>query len=426
MTEIFLARQPIFNRELQVCGYELLYRRGHSERAEFVDGDAATSTVILNTFMEIGLETVTGGHPAYLNLTRRFFVDHHVPFPKESVVLEVLEDIEPDDELIAALSRLSREGYRIALDDYVLDGHRRHRLLPYIHMVKVDVMGMSAQQIVRHARALQRSRVPALLAEKVETQEVMDQCRAAGFEYFQGFFLSRPATLSRRSVASNRMPLLRLIAALQRPELDVRELEQIVGQDLSLAYKLLRYLASPLFPARDIDSIRSAILYLGRRQLADWAVLLAMTSYGDQPPERIVTLLVRARVSEQLVQHKQGGSDPGAAFTLGLFSGLDAVLDAPLSAICDELPLSEESRCALLEHTGPYGRILAAVLAQEQGEWDRLAATGVSASLVNRLYLEALRWAETQWGWLARAAADAEAQASAPFRSSSRFPRRSR
>ncbi|MCG5540621.1 MULTISPECIES: EAL and HDOD domain-containing protein [unclassified Halorhodospira] len=401
MSEVFLARQPVFDRELRVCGYELLYRGGREDSARFVDGDAATATVILNAFMEIGLRAVTGGQPAYLNLTRRFLLQQPVPFPQHEVVLEVLEDIEPDAELRGALCRLSRQGYRIALDDYLLDGSGRERLLPCVDMVKVDVLGMAPQEIVRHARTLQRQGVPALLAEKIESQEVMELCRAAGFDYFQGFFLSRPSTLSRRSVPHNRLPLLRLIASLQRPELDVREIERIIGQDVSLSYKILRYLASPLFPTRDIDSIRAAVLYLGRRQLANWAVLLAMTSYGDQPSERIVALLVRARTCEQLVRHRHGGSDPGAAFTVGLFSGLDAVLDAPLSVICAELPLSTEVRQALLELEGPYGGILAAVLAQERGDWERLAGSGIEPLQVNHHYLEALRWADAQWAWLA-------------------------
>ncbi|ABM63075.1 EAL and HDOD domain-containing protein [Halorhodospira halophila] len=401
MSEIFLARQPVFDRELRVCGYELLYRAGREESARFADGDAATATVILSAFMEIGLRSITGGQPAYLNLTRRFLLQQPVPFPQHEVVIEVLEDVAPDQELRAALCRLSRQGYRIALDDYLLDDSGRERLLPCVDMVKVDVLGMAPQEIVRHARTLQRQGVPSLLAEKIESREVMDLCRAAGFDYFQGFFLSRPTTLSRRSVPHNRLPLLRLIASLQRPELDVREIEQIIGQDVSLSYKILRYLASPLFPTRDIDSIRAAVLYLGRRQLANWAVLLAMTSCNDQPSERIVALLVRARTCEQLVRHRYGGSDPGAAFTIGLFSGLDAVLDAPLSVICAELPLSFEVRQALLELEGPYGRILAAVLAQERGDWERLAATGVDPMQVNHHYLESLKWADAQWAWLA-------------------------
>lgn len=407
MTDVFLARQPVVDREQSVCGYELLYRRRDSDTAEFTDGDAATSTVIVNTFMELGLSRVTGGHPAYINLTRRFLVNDPVPFPKDQVVLEVLEDIEPDKELIKALRQLSREGYRIALDDFMLDTDQRHRLLPYADIIKVDISGMAPREIVRHARMLRRAHVPALLAEKIETREIMDLCRSAGFDYFQGFFLSRPTTLSRRTVDTQRLPLLKLIATLHQPELEVGELERIMGQDLSLSYKLLRYLASPLFPVRNIDSIRAAILYLGRRQLANWAVLLAMTTYGNQPSERIVALLIRARVCERLTQHRYGGDDSGAAFTIGLFSGLDAVLDAPMRIICEELPLSAEAEQALLEHDGPYGRVLAAAMAQEQAAWDRLSELDIPPEVVNRFYLEAVRCADEQWLWLRRSSGEA-------------------
>ncbi|MBK1727434.1 EAL and HDOD domain-containing protein [Halorhodospira neutriphila] len=424
--EICLARQPIFDRRLQVRGYELLYRRNpDSTSAQVLDGDAATSAVILNAFAEIGLQPLTGGQPAYLNLTRPFFTEYSLPFPKDAVVLEVLEDIEPDRPFREALRRLAGQGYRIALDDFILESGIQDRLLPFVDTVKVDLTRLSAQEVTRHAQTLRRHGVRHLLAEKVETQEEMQRCQAAGFDLFQGFFLSRPSTYSRRSIPAHRLPLFRLIAALQRPEIDIAELERLISQDVALSYKLMRYLASPLFPSRNVDSIRSAILYLGSRELARWATLLAMSSSQDQPPERIISLLVRARLCEQLAQ--EGGLEGMTAFTIGLFSGLDGVLDAPLAVICEELPLSAEARQALLEHRGPYGGLLACALAQEHGEWERIGELGWSQQALTERYLEAIRWADELWAWLRRAAAEREeAHAPGKGRSSRRLPRRSR
>lgn len=408
MSEVYVARQPIFDRDLQVCGYELLYRGGAVNTAQFPDGDTATANVMVNTLMEMGLNRMTSGQPAYINLTRNFLVHESIPLPPSQIVLEVLEDIEPDQELIGALRRLSQQGYRIALDDYMIDGQARHRLLPFVDIVKVDISNMRPQEIVRNARALQRARTPKILAEKIETQPYMDLCCRAGFDYFQGFFLSRPKTFSQKTIAPNRLPLLNLVAALHQPELEVRELEQIIGQDLSLTYKLLRYLASPLFPTRELESIRGAILYLGHRQLTNWAILLAMTLQGDQPAERLVSLIVRARVCEMLTRNRYGGNDASKAFTVGLFSGLDAVLDAPIKQICNELTLSDELRQALTEHIGPYGRVIAAARAQEIGDWDALNQLEIPLRQINSFYIEALSWADQQWAWLNRSAAKVE------------------
>lgn len=410
--EVHVARQPIYDRQLQVYGYELLYRRSAgATTADVIDDDAATATVLMNTFTEIGLKTLTAGRPAFINLSRRFLGEQDLALPKEGVVLELLENIEPDAEMIDAVRRLSRAGYRIALDDFVLGSDQRDRLLPYVDIVKVDVFDMPPQQIVHHARILRRHRVACLLAEKIETQEIMKLCRSSGFDYFQGFFLSRPSTMSKRTVSSGRLPLLRLIAAMQDPEIQIHQLEQLVNQDPSLSYKLLRYLASPIFPARGIDSIRSAILYLGQRGLANWATLMALSASHDQPSERIVALLMRAQLCQQLAADRRHvgpaarlAHDPSTAFTVGLFSGLDAVLDAPLAVICDELPLTPATREALLERRGPYGAVLACALAQEQGHWEAIAELGFVASRVADHYVAALRWADAHWAWLARIA----------------------
>lgn len=176
--DIFLARQPIFSRTLRVHGYELLFRRSDVTTADITDGDAATSSVILNAFAEIGLDRITGNRPAFLNLTRRFLLEEPIPFPPRRVVLEVLEDIEPDAELREALRRFSQRGYRIALDDFVFEkGHKR--LLPLVDIVKVDVRGMWPQEVVAHAHELRARGIHKLLAEKVETQEMMELCNWA-------------------------------------------------------------------------------------------------------------------------------------------------------------------------------------------------------------------------------------------------------
>ncbi len=391
--DIFLARQPIFSRTLRVHGYELLFRRDNATTAGVTDGDAATSSVILNAFAEIGLDRITGDRPAFLNLTRRFLIEEPIPFPPRRVVLEVLEDIVPDSELKEALRRLAQRGYRIALDDFVFE-HGPKELLPLVDIVKVDIEGMKPQAIVEHARELRDRGVPKLLAEKVETREIMELCRSAGFDYFQGFFLCRPSTLRRRTIPSNRLALLQLIATLHRPDLEPREVEEIIGRDLSLSYKLLRYLSSPIFPTRRrVDSILTAVIYLGKRELTNWATLLAMSGAHDQPQALMVNVLIRARMCESLTIRNHLG-DPITAFMTGMFSAVDAILDAPLHEIVGQLPLSREIVEALLHRRGRYGVILRCALAQEEGDWQTLEALDFPRAEVTAVYLEAIQWAD--------------------------------
>ncbi len=404
LNEVRIARQPIYDRNLDVCGYELLYRQGDADRAVFTDGDAATASVMEHALFSFNLPELTGNHPAYINLTRSYVVEERIPFSPEQVVLELLEHIEPDKELLLALKRLTKKGYRLALDDYILQEDERHWLIPYMSMIKVDVLNMTFQEVVRHAKWLKRHSGPELLAEKVETRHMLELCQKAGFTYFQGFFLSRPATLKGQSLNSDQRRILELLPELYRPELDVGRVERLISHDLSLSYKLLRYLRSPVFAIRDIDSIRAAVLYLGQRQLAHWALLLALASAEGQPAEQIRLLLVRAYVCEQLTRHHYGGSDPGAAFTIGLFSGLDAVLDLPIEEVCSHLPLTEEPRQALIHRSGPYGQVLRAAISQEQADWSTLSEIPIPARQLNHFYLEAVRKADQHHAYLVESA----------------------
>lgn len=391
MHDVFIARQPIFDRELKVYAYELLFRRADVRDANVIDGDQATSQVILNAFTVIGLDELVGPHPAFINMTRGFLLqDRRVPFPVDRVVLEVLETIEPDAEVVAALQDLSRQGYRLSLDDFIF----HETLLPLVKLadiIKVDVMVLTPEQIRRHVEQLRPYKVQ-LLAEKVETREQYELCHELGFDYFQGYFLERPNVVRGTSIPTNRLPILNLLGALHRPDVEVEELEQIISQDVSLSYKLLRYLNSPLFALRRrIESIRQALVFIGANELRTWATLLALASASDKPQELMSTLMVRGKMCE-LLARKLKLKAPGNYFTIGLFSGLDSLLDAPLETILASLPLSDEVVAALLRHEGEGGRLLECVLSYEHGEWDRIAQTKLPAQLVIDSYLEALHW----------------------------------
>ncbi len=393
MQDIYIARQPIFDRALSVYGYELLCRPAGRAPAASHNGDAATSEVILNTFTVFGLDELVGGRLAFINLTRAFLVDRHpVPFPPERVVLEVLEDTEPDAELLDALDRLRRAGYRIALDDFVYQP-RLEPLVRAAHLVKVEVPRIPPAELAAQARLLRRLGVD-LLAEKVETQGVFEQCRDAGFQYFQGFFFERPSLVRGSTLATPRLQALNVLARLQAPEQDTDALVELISNDLGLSYKLLRYLNSPLFRApRPVDSIRRAVVYLGERELRTWASLMALASVPGKPQELATSFMVRARLCQSLGR-EAGLTDPDRCFTAGLFSGLDALLDAPMDELLAKLPLAEGVREALLHRQGEVGRLLEAVIELQRGEPAGLARLGFPAEQVNALHADAIRWAE--------------------------------
>lgn len=404
MNQVFIGRQPIFRRTLDVFAYELLYRTTASEQAplEF-DDDQATAQVLINAFVDIGLERIVGPHKAFVNLPRNF-VTGNLPLliSEAGTVLEILEDCVVDEQLLDSIRNLSSRGFEIALDDFVY----KPELEPIIGLadiVKIDLMAYADRDRLADDVAKIKCHNVMLLAEKVETQEDFDFAVNLGCEYFQGFFLSKPNIISKRCLQPNRIALLHLLAKLEKEGANNDELEKIISHDVALSYKLLRYLNSAFFslPNR-VDSIHRALVYLGNRNIKNWILLMLMTSIDDKPNELFKTALVRARMCEKLIDgHEQKLHEKDQYFMVGLLSTLDAILDMTLDEVLKELPVSTEIRSALIDKSGPMGTTLKCVIAYEKGRWDDVSASPWPDPAIANAYLEAIEWADNALNQLA-------------------------
>jgi EAL and modified HD-GYP domain-containing signal transduction protein len=392
MNEIFIGRQPIYDRKLNVYAYELLFRAAPDNSARFSDGDQATSTVIVNAFLEIGLDNIVDQRLAFINLTRAFFVDHNnVCLPKERVVLELLEHIEPDAEVINGIRRLSAQGYAIALDDFVYHDALQP-LVQLADIVKVDIMALGQDQIRRQVEKLRRHPLK-LLAEKVETRDEFDFCLDLGFDYFQGYFFAQPQVIRGQRLPNNRLAILHLLSRLQDPDVKPAELEELIVQDVTFSYRILRYVNSAAFSlTRRIESVHQAVVILGLQAVRTWTSLLAMSQVDNKPTELVVTAMVRGKMAEALAEALKA-PHPESFFTVGLFSALDALMDNTMEEILTQLPLAEHISSALLHHQGIHGEVLESVLAYERGDWDRIYCGKLRPDQFVNCYLSALRWA---------------------------------
>ncbi|MFO1436624.1 MAG: EAL domain-containing protein [Gammaproteobacteria bacterium] len=194
--EVIVGRQAIFDRDLRLVAYELLFReRDGTTTATIRDGDDATFQVIENTLYEIGFHNLVEDKPAFINLTRSF-IDHPAleRLRKDEVVLEILEDVEIDERMLARLSALSRAGYTIALDDFLYDPKYKP-LIDIADIVKVDLNLVGSEVLPTHVEELRRYRVK-LLAEKIETKEQLQRCQELGFDLYQGYLLGEPDTVT--------------------------------------------------------------------------------------------------------------------------------------------------------------------------------------------------------------------------------------
>ncbi len=389
--QVMVGRQAIFDRDLQVIGYELLYRDSQMNAATFSDGDAVTARVMLNTFLEIGLDQMVGPHLAFINLTATFLCENLCEdFPKDRVVLEVLENIPMDDDVLQAMTRLSGLGYTLALDDFEYE----ERLRPMVErakMVKLDVMALGPKRLKEDVAALRQFPV-TLLAEKIESQEVFDWCKQLGFDYFQGYFFCKPKIIEGKRIPPNQIAILTLLSKLQNPETDMGEVEDIIKQDVSLSYKVLRYVNSAFFALpKKIDSIGQATCLVGLARIKTWGTLLVMAGMDEKPMELLLMALVRAKMSEILATalHEQDVDD---YFTVGLFSVLDALLDKPMHEVMSMVELSPPVHAALVERSGQLGKVLQCVMANEIGDWAGVQELGLDLPTLQKSYFEAMAW----------------------------------
>ena len=395
----FVARQPIFDPHQKVYAYELLFRSGMDNFFDASDPDQASTSVIVDSLLLMGMEKLTGGDRAFINCTRNVLIKGYAALlPKDKVVVEILESVEPDDEVVGACLRLKRAGFMLALDDFIYE-ERLEPLLPLIDFVKVDFR----ETTERDRKALVEKLSPRgikMVAEKVETRSELQQASEMGYTYFQGYFFSKPEIVVAQDIPGYKLNYLRVLQAVNQPEINLVELENIIKLEASLTYKLLRYLNSAFFGFRtEIRSIHHALALLGEEELKKWASLIAMAAMGaDKPPELVVSVIVRAVFCESLAPRIGMTNRSNDLFLLGMMSLIDAVLDRPLPEILEKMPISHEIKEALLGVENRFRDVYETVIAYEAADWRSFAEKARKLNLdeetVPDLYLKSVEWAK--------------------------------
>ena len=399
--EVFVARQPIFDRNRKVWAYELLFRSSAtSTRYDASEPSTATRAVISHGMLAIGWDKLLRGTHGCINFGRDMLLqDLYASLPPGQTVIELTEDIEPDDEVLAAVRSVREQGYRIALDDFC-DRPGMAGLVELADLIKIEMQTPKPQQeaLIRdfHARGIH------VVSEKVESDADYRWALRAGYDFFQGNFFAKPAVMKGSEIPALKMHCLRLIQEACRPELDFTRLAALISQDVSLSYKLLRYANSARFGRQgQITSIRRALVVLGEYGIRKFIAIAALPAIaGDKPAELITQSLVRGRFCELLGQASGQGLED-QAFLVGLFSMLDALLDRPLGDALGELGLAPPLESVLRGQASDgdaLNSIYNLVRRYEAADWqevERLAGNlGTPAELIGAAYREALPWAD--------------------------------
>jgi c-di-GMP-related signal transduction protein len=399
--DVFIARQPIFDAKQRVYGYELLYRSDMENVYSEADGEKASLFVIGNTLLVIGSQQISQGKRVFINFTRKLLLDGAATYlPKKIGVIEILEDVEPDDEMIEAIKVIRSQGYILALDDFVLRGNEYSPFLKLVDIIKVDLRQTDERERKAIAQRFPSAGRVKLLAEKTETREEFANVLKMGYSYFQGCFFCEPVILARRNISGQKMHYLHILKELGADNPNFNAINKIIEHNPSFAYKLLKYVNSAFFGLRtEVSSIMHALKLLGEEEIRKWVSLAILMELGnDQPQELLRLCLLRARFGENLASKAGYKEQKSEFFFMGLFSCMDVLLGRPMEEILEDLPIRTSIKEALLGKTNLFKTVLDLVISYEKANWmDFLplaSRLGIEQSEVPQVYSNAIHWAD--------------------------------
>ncbi len=394
--EVFIARQPIFGRRLNLYGYELLYRQNKQNFFPGINDDQATAELLINSVLVMGLKDITDGTLAFINFSKDL-LNSNVPFllPRKDVVIEVLERDAVTPDTVEACKKLHDMGYTIALDDFIYS----EDLVPLIELadiIKVEypAVSISAQRALIRTHGSNKK----FLAEKIETREDFKMASKLGYHFFQGYFFSKPVVFNAKEISALNSNIFSILEELYQAEPSYQAISKIIEGDLGLSLKLLNLANSVYYGAlNQIKTIRHALAYIGMEELYQWLSLMMLKDMQNvENAEMIKLSMIRGKVMELSAKALGLHDEKVSYFFTGTFSFLDVLLNKPMEQVVTGLPLLDQVKQALVGEDNDYRRLLNCVIACESGECDKVAdqypLSKIGINTYTNLYLEALKW----------------------------------
>jgi len=348
--EVFVGRQPIFNQMEEVVAYELLYRKNEMNWFEKEDSDSATIQVLKNTVFSIGIDELTNGLPGFINFTEKLLMsDIFDILDPSTFVIEILENVPITENLIYRIMDLKKRGFKIVLDDFVLEQNKEkyNYLFPHIDIIKIDFLNTSKQErTLIEERVKQHFPHIQLLAEKVENRIQFEEAKTANYTLFQGYFFEEPQIIKSSDVPMNTFNYFQVMNILKENNANIQNIAETIEQNVALTYKLLRLINNLSRKKIKVQSIEQAIMGLGLMELRKYLYLLALHEGRLEEPtdveiELMRTSLIRGKICELLARKKKK-ENYAEYYLAGMFSLIDAILQKPINEIVAELPFSKE------------------------------------------------------------------------------------
>jgi len=394
MSEVFIGRQPILDRDMHVFAYELKFNQGLNPNKHTLQ---ATEELIKQTEEDIGFQAIVGDHNAMLQLPKELIKKEALPYFEagNQLVLEIPNNVTKDINVLRNLKELKADGTSIALHDFI-DDEASIKLASISDYVKIDIEAHSEMQMKKMLDSLHERGIK-VIAEKVETEEMFFYLKKLGFDYFQGYFFTNPVVINGQKLSGNKLTLLQMFAKVNNPDTDFEDLSSIISQDVGLSHKLLVVINNPaaMIPIR-VESVVDALKYMGLKRLKFWVNMLLLSNMEDVPQELLTTSLMRAKFCELLADASGNSTDRDSFFLVGLFSNLGAFFKTPIDEIVAEMPLADELKDALIDKKGPMGGALKVLVCIEQTNdtLDSLKFDGMGIGQISNSFMAANAWAQ--------------------------------
>ncbi len=401
--DVYVARQPIFDNRKNVIAYELLYRDGDKNFFDLsVASNVATSILLMNSYISFGIDNLVGDAKAFINFEMNL-IKHDIPLllDRNKIVIELLEDIVPDKAFMDKIKMLKSQGYTLAMDDYV-QGYAFDDLVELVDIIKVDFFGNTKEEIQQICTKW-KAHGKMLLAEKVETDEVFQWAKRIGFDYYQGYFFSKPTMLKSKKMEDSSFRYFELLEELNQPEPDNKRIAKVIENDATITYKLLKLVNSRFGLVANISSIQHALAILGVTAFKKWLSLAVMQKLSaDKPSELLKVSLTRARFMEGIGQHSNLKRHTEELMLIGLLSVIDGMLEQPMEEILKTLPLSQIIKDTLNNKETSLLNAYKMVLDYERGLFipaaRYCAAINFDCDQMARMYYDAIKWSEELFG----------------------------
>lgn len=396
----YLARQPIFDRHQMVIGYEIVYRNSiHTEDASDAVYNEATSRLLLNSYLDAGMDTLLGGHIAFIRFDENLVLqDTPLLLNKSTTVIQIGSDIEPSDEFIDKIKRFKSDGYLIGLSDYKIN-YKHEALIALSDIIQVDLSENTVSDLKKIIRRFELT-TQILLACNIQNHDTYDAAKKLGFELFEGYYFCKPTLTKGRVLQQSSFHNIEILKLANADQPDIKLISSRIEEDVNLTVKLLRLVNSSHYFMNKIHSVQHALAMIGIKAFRNWLNIALMDSFldDDQTPEIIKQSMVRMRMMENIGNACGMDEDQDSLKLIGLLSVLDVLLDKDMMEAVNPLPIDREMKITLFGRDSRFSDIFQMVLAYEKGSFNAARRYAVSANFsldeLPPLYTEALKWAD--------------------------------